>query len=131
MDRVLRGTGTDPHLIDLISAHATSTPLGDVSEIRAIKRVFGEHAGALKINAPKSLLGHTCWSAAVVETVAVILQMGAGRLHPSINIDTLDPEIDLDVCANRMVEQPVRYAMNNSFGFGGINSSCLLRRYEG
>jgi len=131
MERVLRSTGTDPHLIDLISAHATSTPLGDLAEIRAISRVFGDHAGALKINAPKSMLGHTCWSAAVVETVAAILQMGAGRIHPSINIDRLDPEIGLDVCANKMVEQPVGYVMKNAFGFGGINSSSILRRYEG
>ncbi len=131
MERVLRSTSIDPRLIDFISAHASSTPLGDVSEIRAIKRVFGEHAGALKINAPKSMLGHTCWSSSVVEIVALMLQMGAGRLHPSINIDRLDPEIDLDVCANKMVEQSVRYALKNSFGFGGINSSSILRRYEG
>jgi 3-oxoacyl-(acyl-carrier-protein) synthase len=130
MERVLRSTSTDPHLIDFVSAHATSTPLGDLAEIRAIGRAFGDHARALKVNAPKSMLGHTCWSASVVETVAVMLQMGAGRLHPSINIDHLDPEIALDVCANKMVEQPVRYALKNSFGFGGINASCLLRRYE-
>ena len=64
----------------------------------SIKEVFGRHAYRLKINAPKSMLGHTCWAAPVVELIAAILQMRKGVLHPSINIDELDPEIDLDVC---------------------------------
>lgn len=131
MERVLRNTGTDPSMIDFISAHATSTQLGDTAEVRAIRRVFGRHAEAsLKINAPKSMLGHTCWASAVVEAVAAVLQMRSGRLHPSINVDRQDPEIDLDVCANRAVEHPVRYLLNNAFGFGGVNSSCIIRRYD-
>ncbi|HOV85958.1 MAG TPA: beta-ketoacyl-[acyl-carrier-protein] synthase family protein [Syntrophobacteraceae bacterium] len=131
MEQVVRKAGIDRQEIDFVSAHATSTVVGDVTEIRAIKRAFGDHAGKLKINAPKSMLGHTLESAAVVETVAAVLQMRAGRLHPSINIDRLDPEIDLDVCANGSVEHPVRCLLNNSFGFGGINSASIIGRFDG
>ncbi len=119
-----------PEQIDFISAHATSTMLGDLTEIRSIKEVFGPHAYRLKLNAPKSMLGHTCWSAPVVESVAAILQMNAGMLHPSINIDELDPEVDLDVCRGASVAHPVRYLMKNSFGFGGINAVSIFARSE-
>ncbi len=130
MSGLLAKTGIEPWRIDYINAHATSTPLGDVTEIRSIKRVFGEHAYRLKLNATKSMLGHTCWAAPVVETVAAVLQMNAGRLHPSINVVDLDPECDLDICRDRVVEMPIRYVMKNSFGFGGINAVSILRRPE-
>jgi 3-oxoacyl-(acyl-carrier-protein) synthase len=130
MTRALRGAGVTPEEVDFVSAHATSTPLGDLTEIRSIKRVFGKHAKKLKINAPKSMLGHTCWSAPTVEAVAAILQMNRGTLHPSINIDSLDPEVDLDVCANEPVKHEVRTLLKNSFGFGGINCCALFRRWE-
>jgi 3-oxoacyl-(acyl-carrier-protein) synthase len=130
MKLLLEQCRLDPTEIDFISAHATSTPLGDLTEIRSIKRVFGRHAERLKINAPKSLLGHTCWAAPVVETVAAILQMRAGRLHPSVNIDNLEPEVDLDVCRGEPSNYRVRYLMKNSFGFGGINCVSVLRNYE-
>src|SRR5215471_3333172 len=107
MKRVLDKCSVAPESIDYINAHATSTPLGDVAEIRSIKRVFGDHAYRLKLNATKSMLGHTCWSAPIVETIAAILQMNAGKLHPSINIDELDPEVDVDVCRGHVVETPV------------------------
>jgi len=131
MTRLLDKCGIAPEQIDYINAHATSTPLGDLTEIRSIKRVFGPHAARLKLNATKSLLGHTCWAAPVVETVAAVLQMQAGRLHPSINIDELDPEVDLDVCRGTgPVAWPVRTMMKNSFGFGGINCVSILSRFE-
>ncbi|MBI4702650.1 MAG: beta-ketoacyl-[acyl-carrier-protein] synthase family protein [Deltaproteobacteria bacterium] len=130
MTRLLKQAGVRPEEIDFVSAHATSTPLGDLSELSAIKRVFGEHARKLKINAPKSMLGHTCWSAPTVETVAAIMQMKRGFLHPSINIENLDPGVDLDVCANRPVRHEVRCFLKNSFGFGGINCCCIMRRPE-
>ncbi len=130
MKSVLEQCGLDPSQIDFVSAHATSTPLGDLTEIRSLKRAFGRHAAQLKINAPKSMLGHTCWAAPIVETVAAVLQMRAGRLHPSINIQELDPEVDLDVCREGPVEHPVRHLMKNSFGFGGINCVSILRNWE-
>jgi 3-oxoacyl-(acyl-carrier-protein) synthase len=117
--------------VDYVSAHATSTPLGDLTELRSIRNVFGSHARKLKINAPKSILGHTCWSAPTVETVAALLQMQAGRLHRSINIDELDPGVDLDVCRDGPIDHRVRVLLKNSFGFGGINAVSLWRQYEG
>ena len=130
MKLALRRAGVDPCDIDYISAHATSTPLGDIAEIRSIKEVFGAHAYKLKINAPKSLLGHTCWSAPTVETIAAVLQMREGTLHRSINIDDIDPEVDLDVCRDGNSRWPVRTLLKNSFGFGGINCVAVLRRYD-
>jgi 3-oxoacyl-(acyl-carrier-protein) synthase len=130
MRRALERAGLGAEQIDFISAHATSTVLGDLTEVRSIKEVFGPHTSRLKINAPKSLLGHTCWSAAVVEAVAAILQMNAGTLHPSINIEELDTEVDLDVCRGRAVKHPVRYFMKNSFGFGGIDAVSVFARCD-
>lgn len=128
MARLVADCGLRPADIDFISAHATSTPLGDRTEIRSIKNVFGEHAYRLKLNAPKSMLGHTCWAAPIVESVAAILQMRAGELHPSINVFERDPEIDLDVCdAPGPVAHESRYCLKNSFGFGGINCVSILR----
>jgi 3-oxoacyl-(acyl-carrier-protein) synthase len=130
MRQALEESGLRPGQIDFISAHATSTPAGDIAEVQAIQEVFGPDAARLKVNAPKSMLGHTCWSAPVVELVAAILQMWAGVLHPSINIDELDPGIDLDVCQSGPMAHPMEYALKNAFGFGGINSVSVLRRFR-
>jgi 3-oxoacyl-(acyl-carrier-protein) synthase len=131
MRQALAESGVSPEQIDYVSAHATSTPAGDLVEVRALKEVFGQHAYRLKLNAPKSMLGHTCWAAPVVELIAAILQMEAGVLHPSINIDELDPEIDLDVCRGGKVPHAVEYLLKNAFGFGGINCVSVLRRWDG
>lgn len=128
MQRTLEVSGLEPRDIDYVNAHATSTPLGDLTELRSIKAVFGEHAKTLKLNATKSMLGHTCWAAPTVESVAAIMQMNAGVLHPSINIDEMDPEVDLDVCAGKSVKHQVNLCMKNSFGFGGINSVSIFKR---
>lgn len=129
MERLLKNCQVKSEEIDYINAHATSTPLGDLTEIRSLKDFFGPHAYKLKLNAPKSMLGHTCWSAAVVETVAAIIQMNTGYLHPSINIDQLDPEVDLEVCRNNKVKHEINLMMKNSFGFGGLNSISLIKKY--
>ncbi len=127
--QLLDATGTPPEAVDYVNCHATSTPMGDLEEIRAVKEAFGGHAYSMKLNAPKSMLGHTCWAAPLVETIGAVLQMQRGRLHPTINVDRLDPEIDLDVCANAAVDHHVEYLLKNSFGFGGINCCSLIRRY--
>lgn len=131
MKRLLKNCNVKPEEVDFISAHATSTPLGDLTELRSIKDVFGDHCKKVKINAPKSMLGHTCWSAATVETVAAILQMNRGELHPSINIDNLDPEVDIDVCRNERKKHEINILLKNSFGFGGLNSISLIKKYKG
>jgi 3-oxoacyl-(acyl-carrier-protein) synthase len=127
---LLAATGVAPTQIDYVNCHATGTPLGDVEEIRAIKEAFGAHAYRLKLNAPKSMLGHVCWSAPIVETVGAILQMNHSMLHPTINIDELAPEVDLDVCANEAKPWAINYLLKNSFGFGGLNCCSLLKKYE-
>ena len=131
MNRLLKNCNVKAEEVDYISAHATSTPLGDLTELRSIKDVFGEHSKTLKINAPKSMLGHTCWSAATVETVAAILQMNRNELHPSINIDELDPEVDVDVCRNERKKHNIDILLKNSFGFGGLNCISLIKKYKG
>ena len=130
MEDLLHSAAVDPNEIDYVNCHATSTVLGDLEEIRAIKKVFGKHAFNLKLNAPKSMLGHTCWAAPIVETIGGILQMTHGKLHPSINIDQLDPEVDLDVCANIAQDHQIRFMLKNSFGFGGINCCSLIQKFE-
>ena len=130
INKLLKITNTPPERVDFVCAHATSTPMGDLSEINALKDVFGEHAYRFKVNAPKSMLGHTCWSAPLVETVAAIMQMRGSRLHPSINIDELDENIDIDVCANQAVDHEVNVFLKNSFGFGGINCCALFQKYS-
>jgi 3-oxoacyl-(acyl-carrier-protein) synthase len=130
IQRALQETGVAPEQVDYISAHATSTPQGDLTEIQAIKAAFGDHAYRLKINATKSMLGHCCWSSAVIETIAAILQMQRSQLHPTINVEQPDPEIDLDVCASGAVSHNINIFMKNAFGFGGINSVALFRRFE-
>ena len=130
MHRLLESCAVAPEWIDFVSAHATSTPIGDVSEIQSLRRLLGSHAPRVRINAPKSILGHTYWSSATVETVAALLQMRAGRLHPSINIDACDPEVDFDVCADGPRSHHVDYLLKPAFGYGGINSAALFKRYE-
>ena len=130
MTELLASTNVEPERIDYANCHATATPGGDIEEIRAIKITFGDHAYRMKLNAPKSMLGHTCWASPIVETVGGLLQMEHGVLHPSINIDKLDPEVDLDVCANRPTEHRIEYMLKNSFGFGGLNCCSLIKRYE-
>ena len=125
--RLFDVAGIAPEEVDFVSAHATSTPQGDLSELQAIRAAFGRHAERLKLNAPKSMLGHTCWSAPVVETVAALLQARAGMLHPSINIDEMDPAVDLDVCAGSATPHAVRTFVKNAFGFGGLNCCAAWR----
>ncbi|MEJ5220894.1 MAG: beta-ACP synthase, partial [Tepidiforma sp.] len=116
--------------IDYINAHATSTPLGDTAETRAIKRVFGEGAYRVAISATKSLIGHGLGASGGMETVATIKTIETGVIHPTINLHHPDPDCDLDYVPNVAREAPVRAALKNSFGFGGQNSSLAIVRYE-
>ncbi|MES2264399.1 MAG: beta-ketoacyl-[acyl-carrier-protein] synthase family protein [Pseudomonadota bacterium] len=127
---VLKKCNISSDQVDYISAHATSTKLGDIVELESIKKVFGTHAEKLIINAPKSLLGHTMWASGVVEAAVAIWQMRRGEFHRSHNIENLDPAVDLNVCAHENVKRKIDIFLNNSFGMGGINSASLFRRYH-
>ena len=127
MRTALAMAGITPEKIDYINTHGTSTPLGDVAEIAAIKTVFGEHAYKLSISATKSMTGHLLGSAGAVESIACLLAMQHQIVPPTINLDNLDPLVDLDVTPNTPRPRTIEYALNNGFGFGGHNGSLIFR----
>ncbi|AHC13846.1 beta-ketoacyl-[acyl-carrier-protein] synthase family protein [Salinispira pacifica] len=131
MRKVLEDAGVKPGQVEYANCHATGTPAGDKQEIYALREVFGDHLKEMKINAPKSMLGHTCWASPLVETIGGIMQMNNSRLHPTINVDAQDPEIEADVCADGPVDWEVNYMLKNSFGFGGLNCCSLIKKWEG
>jgi 3-oxoacyl-[acyl-carrier-protein] synthase II len=131
MRRTLRDAGVEPSEVDYINAHGTSTPLGDISETRAIKAVFGDHAKNLHISSTKSMTGHLLGAAGAVEAIAAILAIRDGAIPPTINQDSPDPECDLNYTPNAAVRKSVRVALSNTFGFGGHNASLLFRQYTG
>jgi 3-oxoacyl-[acyl-carrier-protein] synthase II len=131
MKNAIKMAGISPNDVQLINAHGTSTPLGDKSEVVAIKTVFGDHAYKLKVNSTKSMIGHTLGAAGGVEAVAVAKMLETGKIHPTVNQEEPDPECDLDFVPNKFVELDVEYALSNSFGFGGHNASVLFRKWRG
>lgn len=116
--------------IDYINAHGTSTPLGDKAETLAVKSVFGEHARNISISSTKSQLGHSLGASGGIEAVITVRSLVAQTIPPTINLDNPDPECDLDYTPHVPRERMVRYAMSNSFGFGGHNASIVIGRYE-
>ena len=131
MQAALDMAGVRPEVVDYINAHGTSTPYNDKNETQAIKTVFGAHAYALKVGSTKSMMGHLLGASGGVESVISVLVLGAGRVPPTINQETPDPECDLDCVPNVAAALDVRYALSNSFGFGGHNVSLLFKRFEG
>ena len=130
MMAALEDSGLSFDRIDYINAHGTSTPLNDLSETRAIKTVFKDHAYKLAISATKSMTGHLLGGAGGIETVFTALAISDGRLPPTINYDHSGDECDLDYIPNVMRKARVEHAMTNSFGFGGTNASLILSRYH-
>jgi 3-oxoacyl-[acyl-carrier-protein] synthase II len=120
-----------PSQIQYINAHGTSTPAGDVNETVAIKTVFNEHARVVAVSSTKSMTGHLLGAAGGIESVITVLTIHHGILPPTINYDTPDPECDLDYVPNTSRQGVVRYALTNSFGFGGTNASLLFKKFEG
>jgi 3-oxoacyl-[acyl-carrier-protein] synthase II len=131
MLRALRDARIAPHQVDYINMHGTSTPIGDKNETNAIKAAFGEHASKLKASSTKSMTGHLLGGAGGLETGITALAVYHQTLPPTINLDHQDPECDLDYVANEARQSSVRYALNNSFGFGGTNAALLLKRFDG
>jgi 3-oxoacyl-[acyl-carrier-protein] synthase II len=119
-----------PSQVGYINAHGTSTPVGDVNETLAIKTVFGEYARSVAVSSTKSMTGHLLGAAGGVESVITVLTLVHGILPPTINYETPDPECDLDYVPNTARRAEVRYALTNSFGFGGTNASLLFKKYE-
>lgn len=121
-----------PEDIDYINVHGTSTPLGDIAEIKAIQKVFGEHVYNLNISSTKSMTGHLLGAAGAIESIASILAINHNFIPPTINHSTVDPKIDakLNLTLNKTQYKPVRAVLNNGFGFGGHNASVIFKEYS-
>jgi 3-oxoacyl-[acyl-carrier-protein] synthase II len=130
MRRALKDAGLRPDQIDYVNAHGTSTPLNDVSETRAIKGVFGDHAYKLHVSSTKSMTGHLMGSAGSVEAVFSIMALIKQFIPPTINLHMPDPECDLNYTPNVGVAAQVHHVMSNSFGFGGHNAVLVFSQYE-
>ena len=128
MQLALRDAGVSPDAVDYINAHGTSTPLGDVAEIRALKTTFGDHAYKVAVSSTKSSMGHLLGASGGVEAVIASLTVNRNLIPPTINLKNPDPECDLDFVPDKARDRKVEYAMSNSFGFGGHNASLLLRK---
>ncbi|WP_214629513.1 beta-ketoacyl-ACP synthase II [Paenibacillus agaridevorans] len=131
MREAIRDAGITPDEVDVISAHATSTELGDRSETAAIKRLFGDDAYRVPVTANKSMLGHLLGAAGGVEAIALVKSLNEGMIPPTINLTEPDAECDLDYVPNTARKADLRIGMSNSFGFGGHNAVIIVRTFEG
>jgi 3-oxoacyl-[acyl-carrier-protein] synthase II len=131
MLKAINDAGIDPNEVDYINVHGTSTPVGDVNETNAIKAAFGDHAYKLAASSTKSMTGHLLGGAGGLEGGITALVVQRQMLPPTINYETPDPDCDLDYVPNQPRAAKVRYALSNSFGFGGTNAALLFKRYEG
>jgi len=128
MRNALKDAGIDGAKIDYINAHGTSTPLGDVAETRAVKKLLGAHAAKVAVNSTKSMTGHLLGAAGAVEAVFAALALRDQVSPPTINLRTPDPDCDLDYVPNAARKMPIRVALSNSFGFGGTNATLVFAR---
>lgn len=131
MKQALKSAGLNGSEIGYINAHGTSTPLGDINETNAIKNVFNEHAYKLSISSTKSMTGHLLGAASAIEAVFSIMALKDGVIPPTINLENQDEQCDLDYTANKANYKQCDYAMSNSFGFGGTNSTVIFKHYKG
>jgi 3-oxoacyl-[acyl-carrier-protein] synthase II len=132
MRSALEDAGMQPSDIDYINVHGTSTPLGDVSELKAIEEIFGDAAFDLNISSTKSMTGHLLGAAGAIEAIASIMAIQNGIIPPTINHFTDDPEIDqkLNLTYNKAQKREVNAALSNTFGFGGHNASLIFKKYR-
>jgi 3-oxoacyl-(acyl-carrier-protein) synthase len=130
MKMAVEYAGLKPEDVDYINAHGTSTKLNDLSENKAIKAVFGDHAHKLAISSTKSMTGHLLGGTGGVESIFSVLTIKNGIIPPTINYETPDPDCDLDYVPNKARKVDVKVAMTNSFGFGGTNGSLIFKAFE-
>ncbi|HFK1717482.1 TPA: beta-ketoacyl synthase, partial [Bacillus cereus] len=130
MRSALKNANISPEEVDVISAHATSTKVGDISETMAIKQLFGKQAYQIPVTANKSMLGHMLGAAGGVEAIALAMSLKEGTVPPTINLENLDPLCDLDYVPSVARQVKINIGLSNSFGFGGHNAAIVLKRYE-
>ncbi|MFQ2702290.1 beta-ketoacyl-ACP synthase II [Aeromonas caviae] len=128
MKNAIKDAGIAPEQVGYINAHGTSTPLGDVAELRGMKKVFGEHAKSLMVSSTKSMTGHLLGAAGAIEAIITVLSLRDQMVPPTINLDTPDEECDLDLVPHVAKAGQFEYALSNSFGFGGTNGSLIFKR---
>lgn len=133
MNEALSDAGIEPTAIDYVNTHGTSTPLGDVGEVKAIQKVLGDHVYNINISSTKSMTGHLLGAAGAVESIASLMAIERGIIPPTINHFTDDPEIDprLNLTFNKSEKKDVNVVMSNTFGFGGHNTSIIFGKYNG
>jgi 3-oxoacyl-[acyl-carrier-protein] synthase II len=130
MKMAIEQAGIKPEEIDYVNMHGTSTPLGDIGETKAIKKVFGDSAYKLNVSSTKSMTGHLLGAAGAVEAIASILAVVNDKIPPTINFAHPDPECDLNYTFNKPQDRKVNYALSNAFGFGGHNTSVIFKKFE-
>ncbi|PHE68013.1 beta-ketoacyl-ACP synthase II [Bacillus wiedmannii] len=130
MRSALKNANISPEEVDVISAHATSTKVGDISETMAIKQLFGKQAYQIPVTANKSMIGHMLGAAGGVEAIALAMSLKEGTVPPTINLENLDPLCDLDYVPSVARQVKINIGLSNSFGFGGHNAAIVLKRYE-
>jgi 3-oxoacyl-[acyl-carrier-protein] synthase II len=128
MRNALRDAGLNPTQVDYVNAHGTSTPAGDVAEVRAIKTALGEHAGQVAVSSTKSMTGHLLGAAGGVEAIFSVLAIRDQVAPPTINQFTADPACDLDFVPNQARDMKIDVAISNSFGFGGTNGTVVFKK---
>lgn len=130
MELALKDAGLAAADVDYINAHGTSTPIGDISETLAVKRIFGDFAKDVPISSTKSMTGHLLGAAGGIETIICALAIERGEIPPTINYENPDPDCDLYVVPNEAIRREVKVAMSNSFGFGGHNATVVVKKFE-
>ena len=132
MRNALKSAGLQPEQIDYVNAHATSTPLGDAMESKGMETIFGDHALSHKllVSSTKSMTGHLLGGAGGLEAGITLMAMQKSIVPPTINLDNVDPECRLNYVPHTPVQHEVRYALSNSFGFGGTNGSLIFQRWD-
>ena len=132
MINALDDANMKPEEVDYVNVHGTSTPLGDVGEVKAIEAVFGDHAKKINISSTKSMTGHLLGAAGAIESIASVLSIQNNMVPPTINHftddDSFDPELNFTF--NKAQEKTVKVALSNTFGFGGHNASVIFKRFE-
>ena len=129
MSLALRDAAVTPAQVDYINAHATSTPIGDTVEVRAIRRVFKTRAERVSVNATKSMIGHTLGAAGAIGGIVCALALETGLVHPTVNYDDPDPGCALPGIARETRKRPLKVALLNAFGFGSNNAAVVFKKF--
>jgi 3-oxoacyl-[acyl-carrier-protein] synthase II len=132
MRKALQDAGMKPEDVDYINVHGTSTPVGDIAEIKAVEKVFGDHVYKLNISSTKSMTGHLLGATGAVEALACICAIQRGMIPPTINVQNVDPALDsrLNLTLHTAQKRVVKAALSNTFGFGGHNASVIFKKFE-